>query len=530
VLQVRNGAYQGDFGANPDEPSHYINGLLIRDYIGGMSFEHPMRYAENYYLHYPKVALGHWPPVFYVFEALWMQVFSVSRNSVMMMIALQVAILAAASISLVSKRLPFAIIIVCGFWIVSLPLMQTLSGAVSPEPLVALMVLLSAACYARYLETERWEYSMVFGVLASVAVLTKGSGFVLALVPAFAVVFLGRFRLLRTASFWLPVPTVLALAGPWYAFVPNARHEAALSLEDLLSSGNMNVYLRTPMVFLQGVGVVSGLLALVGLVFLLFNCWQHKPPAAFWVVSAALLPSFLIFRTVVAPARSAKNWSVIIVPCILLAGYALSRLASVRSKDGQPTKRAATVCSIAFLALSLGNLKVLSPIPRRPIVDVAELATQDRRFRDSVILVASDASGEGAFVAQVAMREPRPGHFVLRASKVLGLSGWFGSGYRTRHENADELMDYMRSTPVGLLVVDDASRLPTSLADLLDSTLQQYSTDWELIGEYPERSPREGKVRVYRHVGFESPDRPNIQVDMANHFGKVFSNSGPDSE
>src|ERR1700680_1452483 len=69
ALQYAAGAYRAGFGAYPDEPAHYVTGLMVRDYILHAVGRPPMRFAENYYLHYPAVAFGHWPPVFYVIQA-----------------------------------------------------------------------------------------------------------------------------------------------------------------------------------------------------------------------------------------------------------------------------------------------------------------------------------------------------------------------------------------------------------------------------------------------------------------------------
>src|SRR5687768_1549891 len=68
TLQRVCGAYHGEFNGYPDEPAHYVTGLLIRDYIAQGLPQPPMAFAKNYYLHYPKVALGHWPPLFYMAE------------------------------------------------------------------------------------------------------------------------------------------------------------------------------------------------------------------------------------------------------------------------------------------------------------------------------------------------------------------------------------------------------------------------------------------------------------------------------
>ena len=65
--QLQTGAYKSEFGGHPDEAAHYVTGLMIRDYLTGGIPEHPMKFARNYYDHYPKVALGNWPP----FSMMW---------------------------------------------------------------------------------------------------------------------------------------------------------------------------------------------------------------------------------------------------------------------------------------------------------------------------------------------------------------------------------------------------------------------------------------------------------------------------
>src|ERR1700730_1585230 len=88
VLQWLGGAYRTEFAGYPDEGAHYVTGLMVHDYIVRHHFDSFQAFAENYYLHYPKVAIGHWPPFFYVVEAAWMLVFPVSRSSMLLLMAL----------------------------------------------------------------------------------------------------------------------------------------------------------------------------------------------------------------------------------------------------------------------------------------------------------------------------------------------------------------------------------------------------------------------------------------------------------
>jgi hypothetical protein len=94
ALQWASGAYQAEFGGYPDEPAHYVTSLMVHDYIVGLHWGSPLQFAVDFYRHYPKVALGHWPPFFYIVQALWMLLFSVSRTSIRREIGVTAALLA----------------------------------------------------------------------------------------------------------------------------------------------------------------------------------------------------------------------------------------------------------------------------------------------------------------------------------------------------------------------------------------------------------------------------------------------------
>ncbi|MGD1096409.1 MAG: hypothetical protein ABSB35_31000, partial [Bryobacteraceae bacterium] len=80
----------------PDEPAHYITSLMLRDYLTSAQWAHPMRFAEDYYLHYPKVTFGIWGPGFQILSAIWMLIFSHSRTSILLLMALITAAIATA--------------------------------------------------------------------------------------------------------------------------------------------------------------------------------------------------------------------------------------------------------------------------------------------------------------------------------------------------------------------------------------------------------------------------------------------------
>ena len=94
LLQVIGGAYSAALSGTEDEAAHYVTGLLFRDYVASGLRTTPIEYAEDYYLHYPKVGIGHWPPVFYALQAVWTLPFGASRTSVLLLMAVIAAALA----------------------------------------------------------------------------------------------------------------------------------------------------------------------------------------------------------------------------------------------------------------------------------------------------------------------------------------------------------------------------------------------------------------------------------------------------
>jgi hypothetical protein len=67
--QWLTGVYRSDLSQSPDEGAHYINGLLVHDYVADGFPGNRLAYALQYYAHYSRVTIGHWPPLYYMVQA-----------------------------------------------------------------------------------------------------------------------------------------------------------------------------------------------------------------------------------------------------------------------------------------------------------------------------------------------------------------------------------------------------------------------------------------------------------------------------
>src|SRR5271166_3501740 len=210
ALQLAEGAYQSGFGGHPDEAAHLITAVMVRDFLAGLDYRHPWDFAVQYYLHYPKVAIGHWPPLLYATAAGWFLVFGASRTAALLFIA----VIAAATSSLVywtGKRLIARWVGgVAALLFLASPLVQESSARFMTEHAVTLAMLASTLRLARFASTGLLFDGLSFGILAAAAILTRGSGWALVPVPALTMVLTRRWRLLSRPGLWLAALPVLA--------------------------------------------------------------------------------------------------------------------------------------------------------------------------------------------------------------------------------------------------------------------------------------------------------------------------------
>jgi hypothetical protein len=92
LLQRASGAHSAALGAEPDEASHYATGVMVHDYFVRGLPGNPLTFAKEFYIHYPRVAFGLWPPLFHLCSGVWMLAFGTGRMSIMVMLAALTAI------------------------------------------------------------------------------------------------------------------------------------------------------------------------------------------------------------------------------------------------------------------------------------------------------------------------------------------------------------------------------------------------------------------------------------------------------
>lgn len=506
ALQWRGLSFVAEFGSHHDEPAHYVTGLMVRDYIAAGMPSSPLPYAEEYYLHYPKVAFGHWPPVFYVVQAAWTLPFGASRASLLALMALLTALLATLVYAAVRREHGAVAGLAAGVLFLSLPLVQEFARVLMSEMLQALLFFAAALALARYVDRPQAKWSAAFGILAALAILNKGTGIALAALPPTALILTFRFGLLARLSMWLPALLVVLIAAPWYMFAPSAMHETSVPLNYVVASPEWTPRIRLDWIPLVGTGLLP--LAVLGLIVkVIVPFVRTRRVEGIWATATGLVIGVLGFRAWTPVAIDPRH-VLPMVPAFLLfvVGGTAWLIARLPGTSGPRIGWKAPLVGAVLAVVVVANVAGMPPKERRGFSSVAGDLVSSAPLRDSVFLVSSSALGEGMFIAEMAMREKRPGHIVLRASKVLSTSGWMGDAYRSHYDTTAELDEYLEGIPVGILVIDYDFSEPQAHHALLKELVAERPDRWKPAGMYPPGAAPGQGIRVYRLEGHE--DRP----------------------
>ena len=459
------------------QPAHYVTALLVRDYAAGEYVGAPIHIAEEYYFHYPKIALGHWPPLFYVLESIWMRVFSPSREALMRLMALLAAVIAGLMYwTLRSQGLRAAGIAAGALWLSS-PIVRIYSSQIMLEIPLTLLTLAATIQFGHFLDTARVRAMVWFSVFASLAILTKANGLALSLVPPLAVCLAGRFSLLSRWYFWMAGLIVGGLCGPWYWLTWTLMREAWSPSRFLSNTTTVLSYQAHHAAGILGVLAIPAVLGV-------FAKLRHG--TGFWPAATATTLAVFCFHTFVSPRAEARHLVAGTPMVYLFAAAGLDCIARWLWRYEHPDAGfiAPTVLGVALLANLIGY-KMPDPVGSG-FADVAGVLLTKSELQPYRWMVSTpDGEGEGQFIAEVAMRDNRPGQVILRASKTLSSSRWMGGDYQPYYFTPEEVIQYLQSVSACVVVVErrwDVTAFRHH--DLVLQALDRYPERWGRIGSF----------------------------------------------
>jgi hypothetical protein len=520
-LQLSAGAYTAELGGYPDEASHYVSGLLVHDYVTASFPAPPMKFAEQFYLRYPYLAIGHWPPLFYLLEGLWMLLFSTSRGSIMLLSALITAALAVSTYEVLRHEFGHLPSAAAAVLLLCVPVVQKYAAMVMMDTLLALLSFWAVLYFARFLDSGRLRDSIMFGGLAALAILTKGNAFYLALVPLFAILITRRFHLLRRAAFWAPALMVMLVCLPWHLFT---MHLILPTFGDSLGTEFISRSLRFySLLLLTSLGPAILALVVVGFCARVVRPFRARRVGARWASAGALLLSIISFYCLV-PAGIEERYFIAAMPPLFMffvAGADLlsGRLAAVGIR---PSLRLGTVILLATAVFAWTSFTI--PMKRSYGLREAVRSLVPRpEFTNSLSLVSSERlTGEGVFVSEVAMSGHREQHAILRASKVLADSDWNVKQYSSRYPNSQVLTGCLEQVPIRFIVLDmSPATRHFEHHRQLQAMVNDRSGHWTLLGVFGGQAASEGgPVYVYRRAEYgNQPLNDVLRASISTNIG-----------
>lgn len=513
LVEVRRGAFRDDFGMSGDEPAHFVSCLVVRDYLVHGLGQNPLAYAVESYRRRPKIAIGHWPPLYYAAAGVWMTAFGPGRASILFFQALLVGLGSMAlwmACRLRVGRMP-ALAVALSFPL--LPDAALVYAAVMLEAANSLLYFIALLALERLLSGGRRRDALWFGALAAAAAMTRIDS--LALLPAAPLAVLAAGRL-RRPLIWVSFAVVLIVAGPFYAVFHAAMRDgsvgAVFDVRRILAASRfyatlLPAWVSWPVAVLAVWGAIDRM---------------RRPPGDPARLRAAVLACGILcglLILVAAPGSvEGRRLFLIALPAIALAAEGLDAVGRVHGLRWAPAP-----LSVFVLLVASWSAYRLWPNNCYAFARLAFRLQQDPALRRvPLILAASDATGEGRLIASVAAMEDGPARWIARASKLFAESDWMGSNHRLRISGPGEVLQAAERMPAGIVVLHSATdgRLEFPEYRLVRDAMEGAPPGWRLAYEDRHTCNRHGPeiLRVFINPSLaalplrEPPGGPDLRI------------------
>ena len=492
-MQAWCGAWTGDLSRTGDEAAHFVSAAMIRDYLVQAPGSNPMTFATDYYVHFPRVAIGHWPPFFHVMQAAFFIVTGVSTASALVVQALIAAAAATLTAWCVREQVrshPAAYLIAAaaGLALLATGRFLPLANAVMLDNFLSVLVLLATLAWARYAWTRQTAWAIAFAICASAAIYTKGNALGPALLPPLHALLTGRIALLFQWRSWLAAALVLVMIAPWYYV------SYGISSSGFLYHWGLDFTLPALAEYGRGLFLNIGAIVLAAFVVSAIRIARHRTDHFVEEVAAACVAAFIglfVFHVIV-PVAIDPRYLIIVAPLAIIVANR-----SLRTVSGGPVPKqsGAMLIAPALLLVNAGltftmpfqSPTVLTPLMHRIVADPS---------RNPFVMIASSSNGEGAMIAAFAAGDPARAHYVIRASAILAETNFSGSRYQQRYDNPDDIMAWIRDNHVGWVVID--TRADSQTMGHNRQLLRLAAADparWVLVAS---SSPEDGAARLFR--------------------------------
>jgi len=517
-LQWASGAFGVEFAGYTDEAGQVVTGLMIRDYILQGFPGTPVSFAESYYLHYPKIVFGMWPPLFHVSIALWTMV-SNSRLWILLLQAVAGGAVATAIFKMIVPRQGIAMGFLGGLTFCVALMTLEAERIMMPDVLFAALAAMCSLSFARFLEQGHRNDILAFGLFAGLSLATKGNAVSLALLPPLAVIFLRRWDLIRHSGVWTSALIAATIGLPWQLLMAGLQR-GTIPYEQLTGSVMAGNLIRYPMLFAEKAGPLLAVTAIIGIFLVLVKVARGKADAMS-AVQLALAIGFFVSHCIVTFGPESRYYMQAMPPLIFLGMAAVSWIGHrFHAAYGALALASVIACGTALWSIGGG-------VPQKEswgMKEAAEFLLAQPNVAGSATLISSRAVGESALIAEFAIHDAdRPGFWVLRGTKSLSASSWYALDYKPSFSSVGDVQQDLGKVPVRFLVLDDTPRDPAMEHHIqLHKMVETEPSEWTEIGRFPKNQPTNvpsPSIRVFeRALSVAKPT--GLSIDLPRTLGR----------
>jgi len=508
--------------ASSDPPAHFTSGVMVYDYLRTALGTDPIRFAEGFYVRYPKVAIGQWPPGYYAVQTIWYFLFGVSVWSAQWLSAATAAGLAWLLFRRLRTGSGNSIALAAALVFLAMPLVQRTAWQVMSDLLTGLFVFLAVLAFSDLLDTpRRWRAGIGFLVWSILAILTKGTAWALGPFVVLAPLLARRTACYQAPWYWGSGLAMAVLASLFFlamqrkgmgypidvGYLLRRLSNSGLSWQERLSPLQPMLALAPP--------VVLGMAAL-GLLDALKARWQagdNSQGTTDALVAAAWILSQGVFLLLLPLTGEVRALLPSLAPAVLLAARAMGRATA-----GATPKECATL----LVLLAGWAIASAGEVPMNRVEGYAAAARAIPYPAEGVlILVSSDPAGEGAFIVERLVNDRNRAGIVLRAGQMLAESNWMGTHYRPLFQSADAVREHLKGLPVRYVVIDHSAE-PSPDRQLLADAVEGDPADFLPAGRFPVadlQGWRRGELCIYENPAARTRRPHTVRVRLGQERG-----------
>jgi hypothetical protein len=491
----------------PDAPSHALNGVFYKDMIEEGGGLHPRSYAERYYVQYPSLTIGIYPPVFYTIEGVLFRLFGVSPLVAKFTILLFTLLGVNTFFVLCRIWFPLGLSLVgCILYLLQPATLFGQKNVMLEMPALAMSLI---ALYYLYVGLERDNSYALFltPLFMALAFLTKQSTIFLLPIWIGWIILSKKWHIFKSRQFMLGVLIGTIILVPWITvnltisrfYVGGAAFTYDVRANLLYYFGQSSKIVSYPVIILSILSVV---------LFIKSRNRNGYRFALLWAGSVLLCVLLYDRRLVSAEPRQAM----FIIPALIMLCMHVIWFFKERVILCFQHKSVYPILLIVLICLHINPYTVSGDRDIQGFDQVADFVVSDQ----DCVSVLYDGYFNSNFVFHMRARDKSRRVFVFRANKVIYSTRWLLSlGYNELINETEQFDKLLKRYSIKYIVQEEKDWTNTSANRRLRQWIRR--PEFKLVQQFSVSSigfngPR--SLLVYEYLDYEPNPIRQVVLDM----------------